>query len=307
MIANLYKRVPPLMRGMVLIVLSGAMFSGMHASIRYVTGGHTGTDGLHPFEIVFFRNLFSLIIIVPLLMRSGISGLATRRLPMHTLRAVMQAVSMLAFFSALKLSPLADVTALSFVAPLFATIGAIVFLGERARLRRWTALIVGFGGAMIVIRPGFAEVSLGLVYVFIASAVWGASILVIKSLGRTEPSVRTTAYMALLLTPLTLLPALLVWQMPTMEEFAGMFVIGLLGTIGHLALAQSFKEAEVTAILPLDFLRLIWAALFGLALFGEVPEIWTWLGGGVIFASASYVAIREARLRGRTDQLPRQD
>lgn len=297
MIKRLYGRANGTLRGMFLLVLSGAMFTGMHACIRYFSGGGTGVEGLHPFEIAFFRNFFGLVVVIPLLMRSGFGGLRTKRFPLHAARASIQVASMMMFFTALQMSQLADVTALGFLAPLFATIGAILFLGEQARLRRWTALIVGFAGAMVVLRPGFQEINLGLVLVISSSAIWGGAMLMIKSLSRTESSLTTTAYMAILMTPVSLIPALFFWRLPTLAEFAGLFFIGLLGSIGHLCMAQAFREAEASAILPIDFTRLLWASLAGYILFSEVPGLWTWVGGGMIFAAATYVAIREARIK----------
>jgi len=284
-------------RGMLLLILSGAMFSAMHASIRYVSGGGSGVEGLHPFEIAFFRNFFGLLVVVPLLMRSGLGGLRTKRFPMHALRAVIQVVSMLMFFKALQLSELAEVTALGFLAPLFATIGAIVIFGEKAHLRRFTALGVGFVGAMVVLQPGFQEISLGLILVISASAIWGVAMLLVKSMARTESSLTITAYMAILMTPLSFAPALYFWRTPTMEELVGLFIIGVMGTIGHLSLAQAFREADASAILPVDFVRLLWAAFFGFVLFSEIPGLWTWIGGAMIFAAATYVAIREANIK----------
>jgi len=297
MIKHIYDRANGTLRGMFLLVLAGAMFSAMHGSIRYVSGGGTGVEGLHPFEIAFFRNFFGLVIVVPLLMRSGFSGLRTKRFPLHAFRASIQVVSMLMFFTALQMAPLADTTALSFLAPLFATVGAILFLGEKARLRRWSALAFGFAGAMVILRPGFQEISTGLVLVVSASAIWGGAMLIVKSLARTESSLTITAYMALLMTPLTFLPAYFYWRMPTMDELVGLFIIGLMGTIGHLCMAQAFREADASAILPIDFTRLLWASIVGYILFSEVPGLWTWVGGGMIFAAATYVAIREARIK----------
>ncbi len=297
MIKRIYRRANSTMRGMFLLVLAGALFSAMHGSIRYVSGGGTGVEGLHPFEIAFFRNFFGLVVVVPLLMRGGFSGLRTKRFPLHAFRAGIQVASMLMFFTALQMAPLADTTALSFLAPLFATVGAILFLGEKARLRRWSALIFGFAGAMVILRPGFQEISLGLVLVVSASAIWGSAMLIVKSLARTESSLTITAYMALLMTPLTFLPAYFYWRMPTMDELGVLFLIGLMGTIGHLCMAQAFREAEASAILPIDFVRLLWASVVGYILFSEVPGVWTWVGGGMIFAAATYVAIRESRIK----------
>ncbi|MBT3788823.1 MAG: DMT family transporter [Alphaproteobacteria bacterium] len=280
---------------MLLLVMTGAMFSCMHGTIRFITGGATSVEGLHPFEIAFFRNFFGLVVLLPLIFRAGFRSLRTTKFKFHFWRSLLQVSSMLMFFSALKLSALADVTALSFLAPLFTTIGAILFLGEKAKIRRWIALIIGFAGALIILRPGFQEMNLGLVLVLTSSAIWGGTMLIIKSLARTESSVSIAIYMAILMTPMSLIPAMFYWRMPTGEEFAGLFVVGLLGTLGHLMLAQAFKEADASAILPLDFTKLIFASIVGYILFSEVPGIWTWIGGGLIFSSATYVAYRESK------------
>ena len=300
MIRAFSRRLPPALRGMVLMVISGAMFTAMHATIRLVSA--EGPDGgLHPFEIAFFRNFFGLVVLLPVLLRTGVAALRTEHFGMHALRSGMQSMAMLMFFTALTLSPLADIAALSFLAPLFATVGAALVLREVVRLRRWSALIIGFAGAMVVLGPGFQEISQGLLLVVVSSAVWGATMLIIKNLGRTDSSLTITAYMALLMTPITLVPALFVWRLPTLVELAGLAVLAALGTVGHLAMAQSFKEADASAVLPFEFTRLIWAALFGFWLFAEMPGLRTWIGGAMIFAAVTYVAYREAQLRGGDD------
>ncbi|MDP7602941.1 MAG: DMT family transporter, partial [Alphaproteobacteria bacterium] len=210
MIRAFNHHLPPALRGMVLMVISGAMFTAMHATIRLVSA--EGPDGgLHPFEIAFFRNFFGLVVLLPVLLRTGVAALRTEHFGMHALRSGMQSMAMLMFFTALTLSPLADIAALSFLAPLFATVGAALVLREVVRLRRWSALIIGFAGAMVVLGPGFQEISQGLLLVVVSSAVWGATMLIIKNLGRTDSSLTITAYMALLMTPITLVPALFVW------------------------------------------------------------------------------------------------
>ena len=279
---------------MLLILVSALCFSGMHAVIRFIAI----TTDLHPFEAAFFRNLFGLLFFLPWFARVGLGRLRTRRLRLHALRGGLQVIAMLSFFTALSITPLAEVSALSFSAPLFASLGAILFLGEKMRLRRWSALIIGFAGALVIIRPGFESIDVGFVLVIFSAALWASAMLVVKVLARRESSLSITAYMGLFLTPLSFLPALFVWQWPSLEQLVWLAVMGALGSVGHLAMAQAFKEAEVTAILPLDFTRLIWATILGYLAFAELPDLWTWLGGTVIFASTTYIAFREAKLRG---------
>ena len=283
-------RIPPTPRAMLLIVVSTLGFSGMHAIIK-----HTASD-LHPFEIAFFRNFFGLLVLAPFFVRHGLAVFRTEKLPLHMLRSGIQVFAMLMFFTAVSISPLAKISAMSFTAPLFATIGAVIFLGERLRMRRITALAVGFIGALIIIRPGLVALDAGAILVLTSSAIWAGAMLIIKVLSRTDSSLTITAYMGLFMTPLSLIPALFVWQWPTAEDYAWLLLMGAVGSLAHVAMAQAFKLAEATAVLPLDFTRLIWASALGFFVFGEVPELFTWIGGLTIFASTTYIAYREARL-----------
>jgi drug/metabolite transporter (DMT)-like permease len=209
---------------------------------------------------------------------------------------------MLSFFTALSLAPLAQVTALSFTAPLFAALGAALILGEVMRIRRWTALLVGFAGALIIIRPGIVPLDTGTLLTLLASTLWATAMLVIKTLSRTDSSVTLTLYMGIFLTPLTFLFALTVWVWPTSEQLLWLVFLASMGTIGHLCMAQAFKETEATVVLPFDFARLIWASTYAFFFFAETPDLWTWIGGAVIFSAATYIAYRESRLKEKKPQ-----
>jgi drug/metabolite transporter (DMT)-like permease len=205
----------------------------------------------------------------------------------------------LTFFMALTLISLAKVSALSFTAPLFTTVMAVFLLGETIRLRRIVALCIGFAGAWVILRPGFEDVESGSLLVLAGSAGFAATMLMAKVLTRTESSVAITLYTTVFSIPVALAAAIPVWRAPTGEELAWLAGIGTFGTLTHLCFNQAIKEAELTAILPLDFTRLIWASLAGYIFFAEVPGAWTWVGGAVIFASGTYLAIRE---RGLSDE-----
>lgn len=279
---------------MLLMFVSTIAFTGMQAAIRVVA--NDPVNPLPAVEVAFFRNLFGLLALMPLLLRMGKSALHTDRLGMHFVRAGFQAVGMLCFFSALTMIPMAEITALSFSAPLFATVLAIVFLGERVRARRMVALGVGFLGVLVVVRPGVDALSLGAILVLVSSFGWAISMTIIKSLSRTDSSVTLTLLAALIMTPLTFVPAIFVWEHPTFGQIGWLVALGTLGTLGHLAFAQAFKIAEMSAVLPLDFLRLVWACGIGIWFFAEVPTIWTLGGGAMIFAGASYIAFRETQI-----------
>ena len=275
-----------------MLLLLGATigFASMHAVIRIASSEQ------HPFEIAFFRNLFGLVVLSPFLLRHGFGALRTRRLPLHAARGAVHVSAMLMFFTAVPITPLGTVAALSFTAPLFVTVGAVLVLGEVVRIRRIAALAAGFVGALVIIRPGVAALDPGSLLVLGSSAVWAGAMILIKLLSRTESSLTMTAYMAVFLTPLSSIAAAFVWRWPSPEELGWFALMGSLGTVAHLCLAQAFREADAAAVLPVDFLRLIWASVFGYLLFGEVPVLFVWIGGTIIFASTLYLAYREARV-----------
>ncbi len=283
--------IPPALLGIGLMTAATVGFAAMHGGVRYLS---VEMD-LHPFEIAFFRNLFGMLALAPWFLRQGVRPLRTQRLGLHTLRAVINVVAMLLFFMGLSLTPIAQVQALAFTAPLFASLLAVVFLGERMGLPRWSALIVGFAGALIIIRPGGESLDTGSLLVLASAATWSLAVIIIKTLSRTDSSVTITAYMVLLMTPMSLLPAVFVWQWPDPWQLALLAFVGISGTLAQLAMAQSLHLADTTTVMPLDFMKLIWGAIIGYWLFNEVPDAAIWIGGGVILAAATYIAVRESR------------
>ena len=290
--------IPRTLRSVGLVVLAGLMGTVMMVLVRLL-----GAD-LHPFEINFFRNVFSLLVLAPVILRHGLRHLRTRRLGLHAFRGVIYGCSQLAFFLALIMIPLAKVSALSFTAPLFTTVTAVIVLGEVIRFRRITALGVGFAGTWIILRPGVVEVELGSILVLLGSLGWGASMIVVKILSRSDSSISITFYGALFVSPIALIAAIPFWETPTLAELAWLAAIGIIATLSNLCFNQAIKEADLTVLLPFDFTRLIWAAIIGYLVFAEAPSIWTWVGGAMIFVAATYLAIRESRLTGAPSAVP---
>jgi drug/metabolite transporter (DMT)-like permease len=279
-----------LLRAMALMLASTICFGGMHAAVRY-----TAETGLHPFEIAFFRNFLGIVLLLPVLGRHAFEFFSSRQIGLHVARAAANSGAMLCWFLALALTPLATATALGFTAPLFATLGAALLLGEVVRIRRISALAVGFIGALIVLQPGSAEPSLGAGLALASAGLWAVCLLIIKHMARTESGVTIAAYVAFLMTPITLVAALFVWQWPDWHQLFWLAVIAAVGTLGQVALGEAFRKADATAVMPLDFCKLIWASILGFVLFAETPALWTWIGGAAIFASTVYIAYRESR------------
>jgi drug/metabolite transporter (DMT)-like permease len=281
---------PPEARAALLMIAAGAFLAAMHALVRYASAD------LHPFEIAFFRNLFGFCFFVPWLIHRGLRVMHTRRIGTHLVRAAFNATSMLIWFMALSLIPLADATALSLTGPLFVTLGSIFFLGETVRARRWLALGIGAAGALVIVRPGFETMSLGVILTLVSAMVAACTKLFAKSLSRTDGAATISAYVALLMTPITLVPALFVWQAPGWDDIAVLVLMGGLGSIGHLCFVKAYALADLSFAETIVFTRLVWAALFGYLLFAEVPDEWTWAGAAIIVAATSYIAHRERRV-----------
>jgi len=292
---GLWQAAPPVMRGILMMCVSTVLFSAMHVLVRFAS------HEVPPMQIAFLRNVFGVIVFLPLLLSTGLSFMRTQRLGLHAVRGVLNVCAMLMFFTGLAMTPVAQVTALAFSAPLFTALLSVLFLGERFRARRWTALILGFAGTLIILRPGIIPADLGSLLVVASASIWAVTMIVIKVLSRTESSFAITAYMNIFLSVFSLGPALWVWTTPPPEMWVWLVAIGVLGTIAQLALSQALKETEPTAVLPFDFLKLIWAALLGFWVFGEIPDIYTWTGGLLVFASSFYIAWREHRERKRAN------
>ena len=291
-LADAVSRVPAPLRGALWMVLGSLFFALMNVLVRHLA------DELHPFEMAFFRNAFGLLFILPWFWRSNLASFATTRIRLHGFRAVASTCAMLSWFTALTLMPIAEVTALSFTVPLFATVGAALFLGEVVRVRRWAATFVGFAGAMIILRPGIDAIDFPVILVLTSSAFIAISILCVKSASRTDSAHVIVFYAAVFMTPMSLVPALFFWTAPAPETWVWLAVMGLTATLAHICLNRAFAIADVTAVLPFDFFRLIFVAILGLVLFGERPDIWLWMGSAVIFCATLYIAHREAVTAG---------
>jgi drug/metabolite transporter (DMT)-like permease len=281
--------------GVLWMLLSCALLSGVAALGRYAV-----LAGMSPFQVVFLRLLFAVIALSPVLVWRGPSMLQTSHLPLYAVRVTLGLIGMTAWFLALARLPVGEVTAIGFLTPLFATIGAALLLGEVVRWRRWTATLVGFAGALIILRPGVGEVGPGTWLALVAAITMGATSLMIKQLsGRDDPD-KIVLISVMIQTPIALIPALFVWQWPDPHLWAVCAAMGGLGMLGHITLTRAFAAADASVVMSVDFARLPFAVLFGFVLFSELIDVWTWVGAGVIFAASLYNARREGKLRRTT-------
>lgn len=286
-------RVPAPLLGTGFMLLAALLSAALSGGIRMAAAD------IHPFEVAFLRNLFGVIVLVPFLARQGLTLFHTRRIGLHVLRSALNVASMLLFFSAIVVTPLAKATSLTFVSPVFATVFAVLILGERVGRTRWAAVAAGFVGALIVVRPGVEAVDPGTLMTLAAAMFWAVVLIVVKTLSRTDSPVTITCYSVTFLTLFSAVPAAMVWTWPHGAQWGWLVFVGVTGTGAHLALAQAFKYADASALLPLDFTKLLWTAAIGYLAFAEVPSAWTWLGAAVIIVSASFIARRESRAAHR--------
>ncbi len=287
----LYNNLSPAAKAGLLMIAASAMFAWMNVTVRLCA------DYIPAPQLAFFRCFFSLIFMLPWIARYGISSLKTQRIKLYSLRSLLAAVSMLCWFTAVTMIPLAEATALSFTGPLFATAGAALILRETVGWRRWSAVAVGFIGVLIVIRPGAATLSTGAMLALASALMAAAGMLMVKSLSRTEPAPAIVAYMMIYLTPIMLVPALPVWVWPKLELLPYLIVLGIFGALAHVCLTRALAVADTSLVMPFDYLRLPVIALMAYLMFAEVPTIWTWIGGGVIALSTMYIAHREMMRR----------
>lgn len=286
-IADRFNALPGPVRAGFWISLTGATFTGMMSVARHLS------PELTVFIIVFFRAVFGFLFLTPIIARRGPAIMRTSKTRIFAIRSVSAYLSLIFYFLAAAHIPLADIAAIGFTRPAFACVAAILFLGELARGRRWLAMGIGFLGAMIIVRPGFAEVNEGVFYAFAAVSFTVCNTIFIKYLSYTEHPDTIAIYQGLFVMPLALVGAIVFWQTPTLEQLAWLALLGLLGAMTQRTLARSYAAADATVVTVLDFLRLPIAALMGLVLFNEWPVIWVWVGGAVIVGSSILLTRRE--------------
>jgi drug/metabolite transporter (DMT)-like permease len=284
-----FANLPPIARGLIWSIAGGVTGGVMNVLIR------DAAEDIDPLEVVFFRNFFALLFMIPFVARIGLGGLRTSKVGFYVLRAVVAFISMVTWFIGITFVPLATATALNFTAPLFATVLAALVLRERVRARRWSAIVIGLIGVIVILRP-FERPDTSMFVILLSAATAAMGSITVKFLSRSEKPVAIVTYMVLYLTPISLIPALFVWQWPSVAGWTALTLLGLFGVLSHLCMAQSLAVADASAIAPFDFLRLPYAAFLGYIFFGESPDFWTWCGAAIIVASSLYVAHREARL-----------
>ena len=283
------------MRAALLMFGSAMAFGLMAVAIRLATA-YVPTQ-----EVAFFRNSFGLLALLPVLLRPGHASLRTRQLPRYLLRSAIGLASMLCGFWAIGHLPLSQAISLSYSTPLFVTIAAVLWLGEKVRFRRWAAVISGFIGVLVIVRPGSHGFELGSLVAVLAAVLSALVAIQIKQLTRVDGPDTVVFYTYVFWVPLSLIPALFVWVWPTGIAWLWLLATGVMGTIGQLLWTRALKLGEVSALTPISFTQLPLVVVMGWLLFGEVLDLWTLLGALIILAANAYIAHREAVLARSTE------
>ena len=252
---------------------------------------------LHTFEVVFFRCLFGLLVVIPLLMQSGIRSLRIRKLGLHALRVLCAVVAMNSGFYALANLELATAISLSFTRPLFMILLAIVILGEVVRWRRGLATLIGFCGVLIVLQPGVVEFQWAFAAALLAAFAVAVALVLVKLIAAHDASVSIMLSFSIGTVLVSSVPAALVWRTPTAPELMLLIGLGIVASLGQYSLIRAFTLGEATVMSPIDYLQIILGTAAGYFLFQEMPSVWTFVGALVIVGSTLYIVIRGARIR----------
>lgn len=246
-------------------------------------------------EQIFLRNVITLCLTLPWLLRSGLATFRTARLSGHAVRNGFLYAGNVAWFFGVTLVPLADLSALQFTMPLFTVVLAALFLGERVGVHRWVVTAIGFVGALIIIRPGMIPAAAGAFVVLGAALLYSCAFVVTKRLSDTESGTVVVFYMSVTIAIYSLIPALLVWVTPQWSDVPALVGLGITGYTTHYCVTRSMAAADASYVVPFDFLRLPMSAALGFMLFTEPLDPWTWVGAAVVFGAAYYNTWREAR------------
>ena len=272
-------------------IASVACFAMMDACVKWLDQFPVG-------EVLFSRFFFGLIPILMLVPKSDLKTFyKTTRPKLHAFRAISGTLAIVALFIALREIPLADVVSLTFGGPIFVTLGSIFFLSEKVGFRRWTAVIIGFIGMLMIIKPAFAELNIYYLFPVIFCIFFACVALSIRSLSTTEPNYRIALYFSLLSMFVGLITFPFGWVMPSKFELFLLIFTGVIGSVANILLTVSLRIAEASLVTPTKYLNLVFAIMLGYFIWGEIPKFLTLLGAGLIIFSSIIIFMRETKLK----------
>lgn len=280
--------------GIFWMMLTGVMFVCVTAIVK-----HLGSD-VPAAQAAFLRYLLGLVFLIPMIRPILAARLTTRQLKLFALRGGVHTLAVILWFFAMARIPLAEVTAMNYLSPVYVTIGAALFLGEKLPPRRLAAVVVALIGAFIILRPGIRTVEPGHIAMLGTAVMFAVGYLTAKQLSG-EVSAAVVVGMLSITVTIGLAPfAWAIWVTPTLAQVAWLFLVACFATVGHYTMTLAFAAAPLTVTQPVTFLQLVWAVLLGALAFGEAVDAWVIIGGLVIMASVSFITWREAVARRQT-------
>ncbi len=283
-------------------MLSNNQFAIFLIIISIIFGTLMGTfiklaqEELNVFTTGFLRFFFGFLIITPYILKTKFEVFSTKNLKIHILRSALNLPAMLLGFAALAMLPLEKMTAIHFIVPIIVTILAVIFLKEKIYLYRSIALVMGFLGMLIILRPGIVDISIGIYMALISSLIWSVVIILTKKVSNDDSAITILShqyvYMSLFSFPLVMY----FWDQPSLQTIIFILCAAMSGTILHIALNHAYKLVDVTMTQPYSFLGLVVSSIIGFFIFSDKPDFYTWLGASVIFCGVLLISYRELQL-----------
>ena len=281
------------LRGILWMLQAALWFAISIALVRYLS------DYMSVLQITFLRQVLGALTMLPLVMKSGIGSFRTQRPWTHFGRGAFSYLGMLLSYYSVTLISLADSNALQFTLPFFTFLYAMWLLHERISIHRWVAMAAGFTGVLVIVRPGFAAVNLGVFVAIAAAASYGLSDVMTRLLSRNDHTNLIMFYTFAMPVPLGLVPALFDWTWPDWWVSVTILVFSAASTLASYSLTRAFSVAETSVVSPILYLRLPMVAVLGWYFFGQPTDIWTWIGSAIIFGATYGLARREAHVARR--------
>lgn len=275
-------------RGFALAILAGLIFQGLNATVKVLV------LELPPLQVAWLRWLAGILWIAPFALDRGLPGLRSAELRLHAARGLFHGGGYALWYSAVGLVPLATTAALSFTGPLFVTLGAAVFLGERVRRERWLGVGIGFAGVLVILRPGLGEANLGSLLMLASVPLIAGSNLIAKVVSGRDSPQKVVFWQSVFAAVLFAPAGLWLWVTPDGGQLALAAAAGLLGTAAYFCLTWAYRLLDISALQPIAFLGIVWASLADLMLFGATADAWTFIGAAIVVAAGALLVRREA-------------
>ena len=282
-----FDQLPDNVKGAVVLMFAAAAFSLMAALIKLA-----GTR-LHVTQILLVRQTCMLLMLSPMLVLNFKESITTHRLDLQLMRITFALIAMLFGFTALIKMPLADATAIAFAKSFFVTIFAVLILRETVGVFRWGAVAIGFLGVLIMLRPGSESFSIYGVFAVVGAAAAGIVMVIIRLLSRTEAPATILLYQSFGVAIVMIIPATWFWQQPLWHEWLLLIAIGFVSYFAQKANIFAYKWGEASLLASLDYARLIYATILGYLIFGDLPDLYTWLGASIIICASIFTIHRE--------------